>query len=146
MKQHLATAVKPIEGRQLDSIERVNDSTVLLKFLDGEQCELSVEGDCRSHSTFYEIVFPPACKGAVILSIESRAPGETEDEAVAKCKALFDSEFYTEDQSVWDVVFKTTHGDVRVRHINVSNGYYDGYLIYGPITARPDWVPANSVN
>jgi hypothetical protein len=37
-----------------------------------------------------------------------------------------DAYWYSECLSIWDVIFKTKNGDVLLRHVNSSNGYYDG--------------------
>lgn len=127
MLHHADTTHRQFIGLFLESIERCGDSldSVRVTFTNGQFTILSVYGDCCSTSWFYEIVFPDEIKGGRVLSIAEGQPGETEDEAIAKMRALTD-DFSTEEQSVWDIHIDTDKGTAIIRHINVSNGYYDG--------------------
>lgn len=138
MLQHIDSTIKKYIGKRIEAITRVNDYQVLIQFVDGTKTDLSVDGDCCSTSIFYEIEFPDACKGAEVTYIDQSEGGENERDAVAKVKAMPTQAMdeYTWGLSngncfsVWNVLFKTTHGDIRIRHINSSNGYYDGCLSF----------------
>lgn len=134
----METTKKQFVGKTLEGISRINDSSVMVEFGDGSKCKLSVDGDCCSHSIFYEIEMPESLKGATLEDIiestwedESlaKATADTEEVALEKVKAS-GIEFYPECNSVWNVVLKTNRGNALVRHINSSNGYYDGMTSY----------------
>jgi len=137
MYHHKETTKKSFLGKTLNNIARIDESTVKISFGDGEECILDVEGDCCSHSIFYEIDFPEPAKGGVITDLDESGYGDSkststvdsEEVATEKVKALF-PDFYIECLSIWNVVFSTSKGDVIVRHINSSNGYYDGMTGY----------------
>jgi hypothetical protein len=133
MYHHLASTEKRYVGRAIQSIDRIDMAAVLITFVDGKKTELSVCGDCCSTSIFYEIDLPEKCIGSEILSLEEGGGDNVslEEEDIAYNKALIlDTEFYRDCLRVWDVVFKTKAGDIRIKHINSSNGYYDGSTNY----------------
>lgn len=138
MRHFLDSTKEQIVGKTLESVDRIDDSSVLIKFGDATQCQLSVEGDCCSHSIFYEIEMFRFHKGSIIEDVlekgwdddsESKKTADTEAVALEKVKkAGFD--FHPEENSVWNVILKTNKGNVLIRHINSSNGYYDGDTFY----------------
>jgi hypothetical protein len=143
MYHHLESTKKQFIGKTLESITRIDVSSVLIGFGDGARCKLSVEGDCCSTSIFYEIEMPDSLKGATLEDIIEREWDEDEWNEVSESKKLADSEevalakikangidFYPEENKIWNVVLKTNRGNALVRHINSSNGYYDGYTSY----------------
>jgi hypothetical protein len=125
MWHHAPTTEKQFLGRKLTSIVRISDSAVEFTFDDGCKSSLSVEGDCCSSSIFYAFDFPASCRGAEITGIEERLSGDSEEIAVQLLREHY-PDFYLECLSIWDVVIHTTGGDIRIKHINSSNGYYDG--------------------
>jgi hypothetical protein len=138
MYHHLDSTKKQFIGKTLEKISRIDDSTVLIEFGDGSKCKLGVEGDCCSTSIFYEIEMPDSLKGATLEDIierewdddsELNKLADSEEVALAKIKAA-GIDFYPEENSVWNVVLKTNRGNALVRHINSSNGYYDGMTSY----------------
>lgn len=137
MLQHLDSTTKPLIGKGISNITREGkgDNSVILHFSDGYKVRMDVEGDCCSTSIFYEIVLPEECKNQPLTDIitywyDREDDGkDTEKTALAKIKAA-GIEFYPEENSVWDVVFVTEKGEIRVRHINSSNGYYDGMVTF----------------
>jgi hypothetical protein len=131
MYHHLETTKKQFIGKTLENISRVNDATVLIKFGDGTKCNLSVEGDCCSTSIFYEIEMPEILRGAILKDIieHDEKDVDSQDTALEKVKAS-GIDFYLDESKVWNVVLKTNRGNALVRHINSSNGYYDGYTRY----------------
>lgn len=138
MLQHLDTAIKPFIGKQLKSITRLSDAEVLVDFEDGTGLKVSVDGDCCSHSIFYEIEMPSELVGATLEDVSgsgwdedslSNSTADDEITAIEKVKAGgFD--FSPEENSVWNVVLKTNKGNALIRHINASNGYYNGYVTF----------------
>ena len=141
MYHHMETTKKQFIGKTLKGITRIDASTVRIQFGDSTSCKLSVEGDCCSYSIFYEIEMPDDLRGAVLEDMveggcysygEKTLSTDTADSnevAMAKVKAQgFD--FAAEELSVWNVVLKTNRGNALIRHINSSNGYYDGMTTY----------------
>lgn len=137
MYHHLDTTKKPLIGKTLKAITRVSDSVVCVEF-DDAKVEISVYGDCCSHSIFYAIEMPEALIGATLEDIEensyeenslSKTTADDEATALEKVKAS-GIEFCPEENKVWNVVLKTNRGNALIRHINASNGYYDGDTTY----------------
>ena len=137
MYHHLDTTKNPLIGKTLKAITRVSDSVVCVEF-DDAKVEISVDGDCCSHSIFYAIEMPETLIGATLEDIEEKSYEEyslskttVDDEAVALEKVKASGiEFSPEENSVWNVVLKTNRGNALIRHINSSNGYYDGSTTY----------------
>lgn len=140
MKHYLPQTIKPLIGKTIISVYRSGDSEVMVNFSDGGSVFIDVEGDCCSESIFYEIEDRGGIGGALIDILEkSGAEEDDEDKAVEKLKAG-DFGIYLEQLSIWNVVLKTTTGIVILRHLNSSNGYYDGstsYRIIEPETETP---------
>jgi hypothetical protein len=150
MYHHLETTKKQFIGKTLESIAEISpspnfDDAVLIEFGDGTKLKLSVDGDCCSHSMFYEIVMPDELKGAILEDIiegsgyndgrlsETTADSQEVALSKSKCKAkgMFLNEVYEEyELSVWNIVLKTNRGLALIRHLNISNGYYDGETYY----------------
>lgn len=131
MYHHIPSTSKQFIGKSIQSIERLKDDEVRIILTDGEKWKLDVSGDCCSHSIFYDIVLPKECIGSEILNLQENVDGQTEEEVVSQFKDKF-PEFLTGTDclKIWDVVFKTNTGDILIRHINDSNGYYDGCTCY----------------
>lgn len=91
---------------------------------------VDVCGDCCSTSIFYDVVVPEECYGAEITGFdtwdrESKVP--TEEQVNEKAiKICGEDNWYPDFLSIWDVKFHTTNGTIYLRHVNNSNGYYDG--------------------
>lgn len=138
MYHHIETTKKQLVGKTLEGISRIDDSTVMIEFGDGSRCKLSVSGNGYSHSIFYEIEMPEHLKGATLKDIEesgwrdeseSKLTSDTEEVALEKVKAS-GIEFWPYDNKIWNVVLITNRGNALIRHINSSNGYYDGSTCY----------------
>ena len=148
MKHHLESTKKQFIGRTLVDITRLDDDKVMIILEDSPgrllktHCRLSVYGDCCSSSIFYEIVMPGNIKGGIIEDLwEGKnekyekysimpADVDSEEAALAKIKK-YGFKFSGDDQnSIWNVTFKTNKGNAFIRHINSSNGYYDGDSVY----------------
>jgi hypothetical protein len=148
MYHHLETTKKQFIGKTLESITEISpsidfDDAVLIKFGDGTKLKLSVKGSCCSLSVFYEIVMPDELKGAILEDIIegsgydngclSKTTADSEEVALSKCKAKgieIDKDNYDDAFSVWNIVLKTNRGLALIRHLNISNGYYDGGTYY----------------
>jgi hypothetical protein len=148
MYHHLETTKKQFIGKTLESITEIDprpdfDDAVLIKFRDGAKLKLNVKGDCCSLSMFYEIVMPDELKGAILEDIIegsgyddgrlSEATADSQEVALSKCKAKgikTDGENYDDTFSIWNIVLKTNRGLALIRHLNISNGYYDGMTYY----------------
>lgn len=134
MYQHLDTTKKQFIGKNLKQISRLADDEAIVEFEDGSKVKVSVSGDCCSHSIFYEIEMPENLRGATVEDIsasgypeDSESVRTADDEAVALEKVKKSGiDFSPEENSVWNVVLKTNRGNALIRHINSSNGYYDG--------------------
>lgn len=137
MYHHLDTTKTPLIGKKLKAITRVSDSVVCVEF-DDAKVEISVDGDCCSHSIFYAIEMPETLIGATLEDIKEISYGENslsrttaDDEATALEKVKASGiKFWPDENSVWNVVLKTNRGNALIRHINSSNGYYDGSTTY----------------
>ena len=138
MYHHLDSTKKPFIGKTLKSIVRSADDAAVVEFEDGTKVEISVVGDCCSHSIFYEIEMPETLIGSTLEDIiereyggESEAELTADDESTALKKVEASGiDFSPECNSVWNVVLKTDRGNALLRHINASNGYYDGCTSY----------------
>jgi hypothetical protein len=148
MYHHLETTKKQFIGKTLESITEISpspnfDDAVLIKFGDGTKLKLSVKGDCCSHSVFYEIVMPDELKGAILEDIIegagyndgrlSETTADSKEVALNKCREKgieTDRGNYDDMFSIWNIVLKTNRGLALIRHLNISNGYYDGMTYY----------------
>lgn len=110
----------------------------MIEFGDGSKCQLSIDGDCCSHSIIYEIDISDDIKGSIIEDLSeggwnedslSTETADTESVALEKIKQS-GIEFFPEENRIWNVVLKTNKGNALIRHANSSNGYYDGYTNY----------------
>lgn len=133
MYHHLDTTKKRFIGKAIKNIAREDESTLLLQFTDGSTVRASVEGDCCSRSVFYEWSLPASAIGKAIIDMIEQDQNEdnidAESVVFAKLKGA-GIDLYQECSSIWNVVFKTAGGDITLRHINSSNGYYDGMTSY----------------
>ena len=120
-----------IHGAKFLAWNRINESCICIN-TDRGTISVSVEGDCCSHSIFYDVVVPEECFGAEITGFdtwdrESLMP--TEEQVNEKANALCGEQgWYSECLSIWDVKFQTTNGTIYLRHVNSSNGYYDSMV------------------
>ena len=138
MRHHLDSTKKQFIGKTLTALTRSGDASAIAEFGDGTKVEISVTGDCCSHSVFYEIEMPDSLVGSTLEDIvehtyegnsDSELTADDEATALEKVKAS-GIDFSPEDNSIWNVVLKTNRGNALLRHINASNGYYDGYTDY----------------
>lgn len=138
MKQYISDAIKSVIGKNLESIARLGDAEVLVEFGDGTKVKVSVQGDCCSHSIFYAIEMPETIRGATLEDVsasgypeDSESVRTADDETTALEKVKESGiEFYPDYNRVWNVVLKTNRGNALIRHINSSNGYYDGDVYF----------------
>lgn len=124
------TLQNKIHGAKFLAWDRIDESTIRISTERG-YIRVSVDGDCCSQSIFYDVVVPEECFGAEITGFdtwdrESQMP--TEEQVIAKAKEVAGWKVDTryECLSIWDVKFQTTNGTIYLRHVNSSNGYYDG--------------------
>lgn len=141
MYHHLDTTKKQFVGKTVQSVTRAGDAAVLVTFADGSGVEITVKGDCCSNSIFYAIDLPDNLPGAVVTDLVEKVywgdpdpAADSERVALEKVKAS-GIDFFPEENSVWNVTLKTDRGDIILRHINSSNGYYDGYTGYRVVGA-----------
>jgi hypothetical protein len=122
---------KKIIGAKLRGVFRTADNSLRIE-TDRGNIFVSVEGDCCSSSIFYDFIVPEECYGAEIINFDDwNRDGKVLDEAYVTKKAeevCGEDNWYSECLSIWDIIFKTKNGDVLLRHVNSSNGYYDGYV------------------
>lgn len=142
MRHYLPQTVKPLIGKTITAVDRIGDACVHVEFSDSGSVLIDIEGDCCSESIFYEIEDQNGVGGVLTDIIEQSHfddMADSEEEAVAKVKSGgFD--IYIEELRIWNVVLKTTTGIIILRHLNSSNGYYDGstsYKIIEPETETP---------
>lgn len=121
---------KKINGAKLHGVYRTGVDTLRIE-TDRGNIRFSVCGDCCSTSIFYDFIVPEECYGAEIIDIDDwNRDSKVPDEAYVTKKAEEvcggEDNWYSECLSIWDVIIKTKNGDVLLRHVNSSNGYYDG--------------------
>lgn len=140
--------INKLKGQRVISVTRIKNDTFEIK-TDKATVKLSVSGDCCSHSVFYDLV--DIGIGGEILEIDTRrdAGFDTKNEYESTLdRETGDYKFKSADKnmehaiqlaqdqgfglqeflSFWDVVITTTKGDIIIKHVNGSNGYYDGEL------------------
>ena len=131
MYSYHASLKTKIIGAKLHGVFRTSTASLRIE-TDRGNIFVSVEGDCCSHSIFYDFIVPEECYGAEIIDIDDwDRESKVLDEAFVAKKAeevCGENNWYSECLSIWDVVFKTKNGDVLLRHVNSSNGYYDGMV------------------
>ena len=120
---------KKIAGARFLGWERKNENSVMIK-TDRGTFNINVAGDCCSHSIIYDVVVPEECFGAEIASIDwwdrDNDAVPSEDAVNAKANELCGDQWFVDCLSIWDIKLYTATGTVYVRHVNSSNGYYDG--------------------
>jgi len=137
MLQHFASTFDKLKGLTVTEVEREHDSSIILRFgtmpneigldIPTPSVAIQVSGDCCSSSIFYAFdvcELPAVIEGAQQYVMDEKA--HDEQTALALCDEDFKR--YTDCLSIWDVVLQTNKGEIRLRHINDSNGYYDGYI------------------
>lgn len=128
MKHYLPETRKPLLGKKILSVHHSdNESSATIEF-EGLSLRISVEGDCCSHSVFYGVNVDPGAIGSRLISVEDGCEVYPEIDAVEAANKAFGHE--GDCLKLWDIVLKTEGGDVRLHHINDSNGYYDGMTSY----------------
>lgn len=145
MTHHLETTVRPLLGKTLYLVEREDVDCVALSFTDGTRVRIRVSGECCSTSVFYGIDFRGELGGKLTGIIEGgeridcgdiqAEPADDEKTAIARMKAegidMGYGDYSSFDRlSIWNIVIRTDRGSVIIRHINDSNGYYDGNTSY----------------
>lgn len=125
------TLQNKIHGAKFLGFTRKDESTIRIT-TDRGIISVNVSGDCCSHSIFYDVVVPEECFGAEITGFdtwdrESQVP--TEEQVNEKANAICGHHGWSSEcLSIWDVKFQTTNGTIYLRHVNSSNGYYDGMV------------------
>lgn len=132
MLQFLNSTKKPFIGLSITLIERIHVDSFRFFTSDHELHSINVDGDCCSRSIFYELVVPDGALGSPIIDIREydKEFADTEESALDKIKSGTMAEFAenTDCLSIWDVTFRTEAGIIIFRHMNDSNGYYDGSI------------------
>lgn len=123
------TLENKIHGAKFLAWDRIDESTIRIS-TDRGFIRVIVDGDCCSTSIFYDVAVPEECYGAEIIGFdtwdrESKVPTEQQVNEKA-AKLLGEDCWYPDCLSIWDVKFHTTNGTIYLRHVNNSNGYYDG--------------------
>lgn len=124
MKQYTPQTIKPLIGKTIKSAI-LKDADVVIGFEDGTFVICQVEGDCCSSSAYYDIAFEGDWQAPLIEVIE-HAYNNEDGVAIAQRIWHYDGD----ELRLWNVVFKTANGAVILKHINDSNGYYDGMTSY----------------
>ena len=124
------TLQNKIHGAKFLGFTRKDESTIRIT-TDRGIISVNVSGDCCSHSIFYDVVVPEECFGAEITGFDTwdrESPVPTEEQVIAKAKEVagWEVDALYDCLKIWDVKFQTTNGTIYLRHVNSSNGYYDG--------------------
>ena len=126
MTHHLASTIKPLLGKVFSRVKAGDPATVF--FEDGTNVVVEIIGGCCSSSYIYDVIIEGQPVGTVLLDIIEHDTASPQPEPTETAKKVFGSE--GEELSQWDIRFKFEGGSVLVRHINDSNGYYDGDTSY----------------
>jgi hypothetical protein len=123
---------KKIIGAKLRGVSRTAEDSLRIE-TDRGNIRVSVSGDCCSTSIFYDYIVPEECYGAEIIDFDDwYRDGKVPDKAYVNKKAEEvcggEDHWFSDCLSIWDVIFKTKNGDALLRHVNSSNGYYDGVV------------------
>jgi len=124
-----------IHGAKFLAWDRIDERTIRIS-TDRGYIHVDVCGDCCSTSIFYDVVVPEECYGAEITGFDAWERNEdqntnmpTEEQVNEKAiKVCGEDNWYPDCLSIWDVKFHTTNGTIYLRHVNNSNGYYDGMV------------------
>jgi hypothetical protein len=132
MYHHFDSTKNKIIGRRF--LTAVQTDTFAIKVeTDKGDIAITVHGDCCSESRFYDLVIPEECYGAEIIDVNqnvNKYNNLSEDEVFKM--AWPDQSFNQswEVLSIWDIEIVTKNGSILLRHVNNSNGYYDGMTDY----------------
>lgn len=126
MIQHTPTTIKPLLGKIIDRA-LLKDGDVIISFSDGSSVFCTVQGDCCSRSTYYDLEFRGDWRGPLVEVEEYCDNNDNENEAYKKA---WDDNGSGEVLKLWNVEFRTENGAVILKHINDSNGYYNGMTGY----------------
>jgi len=127
MLHHQDTTNNKIVGRSFSGWKRIDEDTIEFSFADGGKMHLEVTGGCCSTSHFYDVVFPDDCINSEILKVAQEGSEENWEKSGYENPG---EDEWADDYKWWDVVFITKAGKIHVKHVNRSNGYYDGYTDY----------------
>lgn len=124
---------KKIIGKQIRNVSLNNEKDIItFTFLDGNNQQYGVAGDCCSHSWIEHLEIPNDIKGATILSVDdSNSVDETENDALNPVIQHNKDWSSREHESllVYNTKFHTDKGDIVLEYRNSSNGYYGGYIV-----------------
>lgn len=122
--------LKALVGKTLTKVE-ISDEYLVFTDTAGEVFSFDVEGDCCSHSYFYDIYHPNRLvRGEPVLEVETIALTDPDDANARKgdCVVAYGYRIVTEGKwGDWSTV---------VSFRNDSNGYYGGWM-NGPSDTRP---------
>lgn len=125
MIQHTPTTIKPLLGKIIDRA-LLKDGDVIIYFSDGTSVFCSVAGDCCSRSVYYDLEFRGDWRGPLVEVTEGCDNNDDENKAYRKAWDNGSGEVLR----LWNVEFRTEKGAVILKHINDSNGFYDGCTGY----------------
>jgi hypothetical protein len=119
-----------ILNRPLKAVRLSSDKEkFILEFEDGTSKEYGVAGGCCSHSWIEHLELPPmGTKGAQITAVED-GDGVAWDGHVCDKEVDYSRACGHDHLQVYQTIFRTTNGDIRLEYRNDSNGYYGGYLV-----------------
>lgn len=126
MTHHLSSTIKPLLGKKLLRFE-INDPAKIF-FTDGTEVTVNITGDCCSTSIIYDVIQENNPHGTELIDVIEYDTSAAMPNAVEIAKKHWNYE--GDCLSQWDIRFLFTGGAVLVRHLNNSNGYYDGLTDY----------------
>ena len=126
MTHHLSSTIKPLLGKKLLRFE-INDPAKIF-FTDGTEVTINITGDCCSTSIIYDVIQENNPHGTELIDVIEYDTSAAMPNAVEIAKKHWNHE--GDCLSQWDIRFLFTGGAVLVRHLNNSNGYYDGLTDY----------------
>lgn len=127
---------KSFIGKTLESVILSNDKEkIVFRFKDGTPpIAYGVEGDCCSSSWIEHLETPGDVDGAKVVDVKES--GGVPWDGHACVEDVRDDDYNVtkkgcghDSLSVYNITFRTDHGDIVLEFRNDSNGYYGGYLV-----------------
>ena len=128
MTHYLPSTIKPLLGKKLKQFINADPATII--FDDGATVVVSVDGDCCSSSYIYDVIEEGLPAGTSLLDVSEHDTDSPQPNEVQSLQKATGDTHEGDSLSQWDIRFRFDGGSILIRHINNSNGYYDGMTSY----------------
>lgn len=126
MTHYLPSTIKPLLGKKFLSFEK--DDPAKIRFTDNTEVTINVTGDCCSTSAIYDVIQEGNPQDTELIGVVEHDSESPQPDPIETAKTIWGDEGDCLRQ--WDIRFQFTGGSILIRHINNSNGYYDGCTDY----------------